>query len=137
MKKPTKTKKPSKPQIGMGDLVDQFMSKYETKVDTMDSDDIDWICYFIGYRGVDQNRSLEFFLNDNPIVLQYILDYIVANANKDWKSSFKRSLEEFDDLDLEAKEGYEHEEEQEEEQPSITNRIKRFWNAFYYGSPTM
>lgn len=130
-------KKPTKPQVGMGDLVDQFMSKYDIKIDTMDSDDLDWLCYFIGYRGVDENKSLEFFLNDNPKVLQYILDYIVANADKNWKDSFKRSLTEFDDLDLEEKEGYQEDDISNEQQYTICTKVKRFWNAFYHGSPTI
>lgn len=129
-----KKKKPTtkKPQVGMGDLVDEFMSKYELKIDTMDSDDLDWICYFIGYRGVDENKSLEFFLNDNPSVLQYILDFIVANADKNWKDSFKRSLKEFSDLNMEEKDGY-GEEEVEEETYSIFQKIKMIWNIVFHG----
>ena len=124
-----KTKLPSKK---MADLMDEFLAKYNVSLDTMDSDDLDWICYFLGYRGVDENKSLEFFINDNPQVMDFILDYIVENAQKDWKSSFQRSLKEFDDLVLE-----ENADEEEEDQAEVKpiGRIKRFWNCFYHGTP--
>jgi hypothetical protein len=124
-----KTKLPSKK---MADLMDEFLAKYNVSLDTMDSDDLDWICYFLGYRGVDENKSLEFFINDNPQVMDYILDYIVVNAQKDWKSSFQRSLKEFDDLVLEDNADYE-----EDDQPEVKpiSKIKRFWNCFYHGTP--
>jgi len=132
--KKMKTAKPKikLPSKKMADLMDEFLAKYNVSLDTMDSDDLDWICYFLGYRGVDENKSLEFFINDNPQVMDFILDYIVENAQKDWKSSFQRSLKEFDDLVLE-----ENADEEEEDQAEVKpiGRIKRFWNCFYHGTP--
>jgi len=130
MKTKTKTKLPSKK---MADLMDEFLAKYNVSLDTMDSDDLDWVCYFLGYRGVDENKSLEFFLNDNPQVMDYILDYIVENAQKDWKSSFQRSLKEFDELVNEDNLADEEEEFEPEVKP--IGKIKRFWNCFYHGTP--
>jgi hypothetical protein len=130
MKTKPKTKLPSKK---MADLMDEFFAKYNVSLDTLDSDDVDWICYFLGYRGVDENKSLEFFLNDNPKVMEYILDYIVDNAQKDWKSSFQRSLKEFDDLVNEDNPADEEEEFEPEVKP--IGKIKRFWNCFYHGTP--
>ena len=127
-----KTKLPSKK---MADLMDQFISKYNITIDQMDSDDVDWMCYFLGYRGVDENKSLEFFLNDNPKVLEYIVDYIVLNAEKDWKSSFERSLKEFNDLTIEEKDGYEIETEPDFNDEKPTGFIRRLWNCFYHGTP--
>lgn len=125
-----KTKLPSKK---MSDLMDEFFAKYDISVDTMDSYDIDWICYFLGYRGVDDNKSLEFFLNDNPKVLEYIVDYIVANAQKDWKSSFQRSLKEFDELVMEENPADPEPEIEKEKKP--IGKIRKLWNTFYYGTP--
>jgi hypothetical protein len=124
-----KTKLPSKK---MADLMDEFFAKYNVTLDTMDSDDLDWVCYFLGYRGVDENKSLEFFINDNPQVMDYIIDYIVDNAQKDWKSSFQRSLKEFDDLVLE-----DNVDDESVDQPEVKpiGKIKRFWNCFYHGTP--
>ena len=130
MKTKTKTKLPSKK---MADLMDEFLAKYNVSLDTMDSDDLDWVCYFLGYRGVDENKSLEFFLNDNPQVMDYILDYIVENAQKDWKSSFQRSLKEFDELVNEDNPADEVEVFEPEVKP--IGKIKRFWNCFYHGTP--
>lgn len=125
-----KTKLPSKK---MSDLMDEFFAKYDISVDTMDSYDIDWICYFLGYRGVDDNKSLEFFLNDNPKVLEYIVDYIVQNAEKDWKSSFQRSLKEFDELVMEENPADPEPEIEQEKKP--IGKIRKLWNTFYYGTP--
>ena len=132
MKTKPKVKPPSKK---MADLMDEFIAKYNVSLDTLDSDDIDWICYFLGYRGVDENKSLEFFLNDNPKVLEYILDYIVANAQKDWKVSFQRSLKEFDDLVMEDNPADDEEEVEVKPYVRPVGKIKRIWNTFYYGTP--
>lgn len=127
-----KAKLPSKK---MSDLMDQFIAKYGLSIDTLDSDDVDWMCYFLGYRGADENKSLEFFLNDNPQVLEYIVDYIVLNAQKDWKSSFERSLKEFDDLTMSDREESNTNTEPDFGDQKPIGKLRRLWNCFYHGTP--